>query len=283
MPTIGWIDALRQYNAGMPSWCVPRKGTPGYDMVMRIRQGEKPKKEVEDIVEIPMADSKMDAPSTKKMSVSKDKSMKSVYFHKDKFEYTIWHLDGDTFTQLADWNSQDTARGKAGFVKTASRTRKTINNGLSYLTPKDKKNVWVDPLTDLSSSPSRLQKEIVAGLEAMGYTKDIEFKETASAKDIEMEETNAKLGGKSDAELKGDAKTKKTRRVDTPEVLNLLAEQKKVEDEQTDLVRRRDAKEFPSDDPAYFKKIKKFQSRLDEIQKEVRKLRLAQTKAMKKV
>jgi len=43
MPTIGWIDALRQYNAGMPSWCIPRKGTPGYDRVMRIRQGEKPK------------------------------------------------------------------------------------------------------------------------------------------------------------------------------------------------------------------------------------------------
>ena len=43
MPVVGWIDALRQYNAGMPSWCIPRKGTPGYDMVMRIRQGEKAK------------------------------------------------------------------------------------------------------------------------------------------------------------------------------------------------------------------------------------------------
>ena len=43
MPVVGWIDALRQYNAGMPSWCIPRKGTPGYDLVMRIRQGEKPK------------------------------------------------------------------------------------------------------------------------------------------------------------------------------------------------------------------------------------------------
>jgi hypothetical protein len=43
MPTIGWIDALRTYNAGMPSWCVPRKGTPGYERVMRIRQGEQTK------------------------------------------------------------------------------------------------------------------------------------------------------------------------------------------------------------------------------------------------
>ena len=43
MPAISWIDALRQYNAGMPSWCIPRKGTPAYDMITRIRQGEKPK------------------------------------------------------------------------------------------------------------------------------------------------------------------------------------------------------------------------------------------------
>lgn len=40
MAQIGWIDALRRWNAGMPSWCIPRKGTPGYDSVMRLRQGE---------------------------------------------------------------------------------------------------------------------------------------------------------------------------------------------------------------------------------------------------
>lgn len=53
MSTIGWIDALRTYNAGMPSWCIPRKGTPGYERVMRIRQGEKPKsfKELTDELE----------------------------------------------------------------------------------------------------------------------------------------------------------------------------------------------------------------------------------------
>ena len=37
---VGWIDALRTWNAGMPSWCIPRKGTPGYDVVMRIRKGD---------------------------------------------------------------------------------------------------------------------------------------------------------------------------------------------------------------------------------------------------
>ena len=40
MPQVGWIDALRRWNAGMPSWCIPRKGTPGYESVMRIRRGD---------------------------------------------------------------------------------------------------------------------------------------------------------------------------------------------------------------------------------------------------
>lgn len=40
MPEIGWIDGLRRWNAGGTSWCIPRKGTPGYNTVMRIRRGE---------------------------------------------------------------------------------------------------------------------------------------------------------------------------------------------------------------------------------------------------
>jgi hypothetical protein len=43
MATIGWIDALRRYNLGGTSWCVPRKGTGAYEQVMRIRKGEQPK------------------------------------------------------------------------------------------------------------------------------------------------------------------------------------------------------------------------------------------------
>lgn len=35
-----WIEALRVYNAGMPSWCVPKKGTPAYDTITKIRKGE---------------------------------------------------------------------------------------------------------------------------------------------------------------------------------------------------------------------------------------------------
>jgi hypothetical protein len=43
MPQVGWIDALRRWNLGGTSWCIPRKGTAGYDTVMKIRRGEEAK------------------------------------------------------------------------------------------------------------------------------------------------------------------------------------------------------------------------------------------------
>lgn len=53
MPQIGWIDALRRWNLGGTSWCIPRKGTPGYETVMKIRRGEEAKtpKEIMDELE----------------------------------------------------------------------------------------------------------------------------------------------------------------------------------------------------------------------------------------
>lgn len=36
-----WIVALKVFNAGSPSWCIPRKGTVGHKAVERIRKGEK--------------------------------------------------------------------------------------------------------------------------------------------------------------------------------------------------------------------------------------------------
>lgn len=39
--SMSWIEALRVYNAGMPSWCVPRKGTPAYETISKLRKGEK--------------------------------------------------------------------------------------------------------------------------------------------------------------------------------------------------------------------------------------------------
>lgn len=31
---------MRVYNAGMPSWCIPRRGTAPYETVMKLRRGE---------------------------------------------------------------------------------------------------------------------------------------------------------------------------------------------------------------------------------------------------
>jgi hypothetical protein len=73
MPEVGWIDALRRYNLGGTSWCIPRRGTAEYEKVMMLRKGaedvkpqprrrtikarikeEKPEPEPESHAEIPM-------------------------------------------------------------------------------------------------------------------------------------------------------------------------------------------------------------------------------------
>jgi hypothetical protein len=36
-----YLAALKVFNAGSPSWCIPRKGTPGANRIERIRKGEK--------------------------------------------------------------------------------------------------------------------------------------------------------------------------------------------------------------------------------------------------
>ena len=38
---LSWVEAMKVYNAGMPSWCIPRKGTSAYETVMKLRRGEK--------------------------------------------------------------------------------------------------------------------------------------------------------------------------------------------------------------------------------------------------
>jgi hypothetical protein len=36
-----YLVALKVFNAGSPSWCIPRKGSAGSKTVERIRKGEK--------------------------------------------------------------------------------------------------------------------------------------------------------------------------------------------------------------------------------------------------
>ena len=51
MKEIGWIDALRIWNAGNTSWCIPRRNTPSFEQVMKIRKGEKEAKSIKEIRE----------------------------------------------------------------------------------------------------------------------------------------------------------------------------------------------------------------------------------------
>ena len=50
MPEMSYMNALKLWNLGMPSWCVPRKGTVGHESIMRIRKGE-PTKTPKEIVD----------------------------------------------------------------------------------------------------------------------------------------------------------------------------------------------------------------------------------------
>jgi len=67
MATIGWIDALRRYNLGGTAWCIPRKGTAGYEAVMRIRKGEQMKTPKELIADL---EAKTSKPKVEKRSMT---------------------------------------------------------------------------------------------------------------------------------------------------------------------------------------------------------------------
>lgn len=73
MSKIGWIDALRRWNAGSPSWCIPRKGTPAYESIMRIRRGE-PEKTVRERVQELEAKSPAQKKERKTMTINISKT-----------------------------------------------------------------------------------------------------------------------------------------------------------------------------------------------------------------
>lgn len=47
-----YFEAVKRWNLGGTSWCLPRKGTPGYETVMAIRRGEPAKSREETVAEI---------------------------------------------------------------------------------------------------------------------------------------------------------------------------------------------------------------------------------------
>ena len=38
--SLSYFEALKRYNAGMGSWCIPRKGSVGYETIVKLRKGD---------------------------------------------------------------------------------------------------------------------------------------------------------------------------------------------------------------------------------------------------
>lgn len=74
MTTIGWIDALKRYNLGGTSWCIPRKGTAGYETIMKIRKGEETKTPQQLIAELERKTGGKPKAEKRSMSISLDAS-----------------------------------------------------------------------------------------------------------------------------------------------------------------------------------------------------------------
>ena len=77
MSQIGWIEALRRYNLGGTAWCIPKKNTPAYDMVMKIRKGEEAKTPKELIAELEKKTGGKPKAEKKSMSISLEEKPKA--------------------------------------------------------------------------------------------------------------------------------------------------------------------------------------------------------------
>jgi len=311
MSQLTWIDALRRYNAGMPSWCIPRKGTPGYETIGRMRRGEptetpkelmdklerktagRPKKIVKkvlinldkdtDVVNVPTLDevAKTDRPSTKKMSVSNNKEAMAVV----------------PVNYVAEGGSKKVAETPVGtYSYDAKNPSKTLDEfkGTSLIPalmklPEDIAKINADrktPIRTIRITVHVSSQGDRAGMKLASFdyirNRQVDTYHTISTYAIEPEfkriETalDRKMAKK---EAKEDAK-EEAKEVDTPQVLKLLEEKKGIEAEHRELVRRMNANEIPNDED-FLRQFNKFKKRRDEITAKVRKLRLAQTKARK--
>jgi hypothetical protein len=316
-----WIEAMRVYNAGMPSWCIPRKGTTAYETVMKIRRGEKretpqeiisklerktvgkdkkekksmtislveEKKEGKDVRSFFKGDErkkkpepvKTEIPSTKKVSPKEQEmpptplSLKDVYIRRDKsWQWTVWRLDGEVYTQLGDLFYDKTSEHEGGFVQTIPRKRESVNKGLelAYLTPEGNKKT-LEPITMLPNTPDYLQPSLIEGLEKLGYKKDIEFENPSEMKTLP----------KGFEYREGDTTTKQTKkkekREDSPEVIALLEEKKKLEEKREETTKLRDTKKLAQKDAV--KIFGEILERTNEIEAQIRKARLKQSREMK--
>lgn len=86
MSQISWIDALRRYNLGGTGWCIPRKGTPAYEQIMKIRRGEEMKTPKELIADLEKKTGAKPKVEKKSMTISLDDKPKPKVEEKKKAE-----------------------------------------------------------------------------------------------------------------------------------------------------------------------------------------------------
>lgn len=77
MPEISWIEALKRYNLGGTAWCIPKKGTPAYDVIMKIRKGEDVKTPKELIAELERKTGGKPKAEKKSMTISLEEKPKA--------------------------------------------------------------------------------------------------------------------------------------------------------------------------------------------------------------
>lgn len=189
---VGWIDALRMWNAGNTSWCIPRKGTPAFEQVMKIRKGEKEAKSIKEIreelerktapspkkekrsvtisLESPSEKKKVESVKTEKSSTENNVAMEQqkmkladVYFVEDRQGYTFWKLADDMFIKVGHISKDDIHRFYTGIVL----KRKASADKKSYITKgKTQNQVVVIPVKELDKKFLDLA---ITGLKEKGF------------------------------------------------------------------------------------------------------------------
>lgn len=146
-----YFDAVKRWNLGGTSWCLPRKGTPGYETVMAIRRGEpaktreetvaeivkgepKPKKRIrvkqnislvrqEEMESVKLPTVEEHTAGKKKMRLPKKKEVKAFeHGYKDKYRTDKFE---EALEKYKDTNIEPALRDYQAYITEINKTRKT--------------------------------------------------------------------------------------------------------------------------------------------------------------
>jgi len=183
MPTIGWIDALRRWNAGSPSWCIPRKGTVGYESVMRIRRGE-PEKSVRERVEELEARTPKEKKERKtiRVKLTKEVAEPPVENNVDK---TQQKMNGISKTKVASPKEQEEmATGKnqaspmggaGGPVRGGGGSSSSVLDRINAQIQRELETGVVSVEYDLGWRPETEEEDITSGARRIGQIGDYKY------------------------------------------------------------------------------------------------------------